>query len=195
MRIARATRASWFALSNVQQDLCGAAETGDVALLEKLFILSVQHLEGKNYDEKHAELATLVEHADIQAVLPPSLSVPPISGAQVDVFAKYSDNWTILHYSARKAKNAFMTRLFELLLDSVDVNDIVAFINSVTKSGWTPLMMAVDKGHIDTVKLLLECGADATVSSKCGDTAVTLAKDAGNVEMLQLLGNALNISF
>jgi ankyrin repeat protein len=50
----------------------------------------------------------------------------------------------------------------------------------------TALMVAAYQGHESTVRLLLSKGADANVTID-GDTALSLAKDKGNTEIVDLL--------
>ena len=38
-------------------------------------------------------------------------------------------------------------------------------------SNWTPLLAAVGSGHLDALRLLVQCGADVTVQDNCGETA------------------------
>ncbi len=49
------------------------------------------------------------------------------------------------------------------------------------------LPIAANKGHIDTVKLLLESGADVNIKSQSGDTALILATDKGYIEIIRIL--------
>ena len=44
----------------------------------------------------------------------------------------------------------------------------------------TPLQLAVDRGHNEVVKLLLECRANADVQSKGGDTILYCAVENGD---------------
>lgn len=57
-------------------------------------------------------------------------------------------------------------------------------------------MVAVGRGHLGTVKLLLEAGADPTKRDKKGRTALYYAKNSimgiTNSEEIQLIENAIN---
>jgi hypothetical protein len=54
--------------------------------------------------------------------------------------------------------------------------------------GETPLLVAVTKGHIEMVKVLLHNGADPTIPDRFGQTALGLASARGPGDMADLLG-------
>lgn len=60
-------------------------------------------------------------------------------------------------------------------------------IDSIGKSGNTALMWASYYGNIDVVQYLLEKEADFNVSNYNGETALSLARNAGNDEVVLLL--------
>lgn len=51
-----------------------------------------------------------------------------------------------------------------------------ANINAQDDEGFTPLMNACQNRHVEVVKILLEAGADISLKSKYGDTALSLVK-------------------
>ena len=51
-------------------------------------------------------------------------------------------------------------------------------------------MFASQNGHTKTVKMLLEAKADVNVANKDGDTALSIARQQGNKEIVQLLKSA-----
>lgn len=73
--------------------------------------------------------------------------------------------WTALHYAATSGNNDIV----QLLLDHF------AYIDAESPNKTTPIMMAARSGHILTVKLLLEEGADATLKNDAGMTAIDFA--------------------
>lgn len=73
--------------------------------------------------------------------------------------------WTALHYAAAVGNNDIV----KIMLDRS------AYIDAESPNKTTPIMMAARAGHILTVKLLLDEGADATLKNDQGMTAIDLA--------------------
>ena len=59
--------------------------------------------------------------------------------------------------------------------------------NLANQDGSTALTAASHKGHIDTVRLLLDAGADKHLADKGSSTALMLASQVGHRESLGLL--------
>ena len=59
--------------------------------------------------------------------------------------------------------------------------------------GWTLLMMAAHKGCYGIVKLLLENGADATIETNDGKTALQIARIAGHGEIVTLIAQYVGL--
>jgi hypothetical protein len=57
-------------------------------------------------------------------------------------------------------------------------------------SGDTALMRAAKEGHLDTVKVLIEYGADTNIRNKDGETALSLAEKNKFEDMAQALISA-----
>jgi ankyrin repeat protein len=74
--------------------------------------------------------------------------------------------WTALHYAAANGHNDIVA----LLLENY------AYIDAESPNGTTPMMMAARGGHILTVKLLLDEGADATLKNGAGMSAIDFAR-------------------
>ncbi len=80
------------------------------------------------------------------------------------------DGWAPLHYAAANGNN----KIVQMLLDKD------AFVNAVSPNATTPIMMAARGGHIYTVKLLHDNGADATLKNQRGYSAIDFAKEHKN---------------
>lgn len=87
---------------------------------------------------------------------------PPTPRFCVDIRARGIDNWSVLHFAARKGR----TQVVEYLLDQPCPPDV----NALTKNNWTPLMLAADRGHTETCRLLINKGADTNLKSNVSDT-------------------------
>lgn len=74
--------------------------------------------------------------------------------------------WAPLHYAAASGSN----EIVQILLDHS------AYIDAESPNRTTPIMMAARGGHIMTVKLLLDEGADATLKNDLGMTAIDFAE-------------------
>lgn len=77
------------------------------------------------------------------------------------------------------------------------VKDMIQSRMSVNVTGLnnrTPLMAAVKFGRLDTVRLLLENGSDPAPQDADGNTALTIARDQGNKEIIDILGKLANPS-
>lgn len=58
-------------------------------------------------------------------------------------------------------------------------------IHSRNVSGETALMLAVEKGHVDTARVLVTSGADVNEQDKSGRTVLIVASEKGNSELVQ----------
>jgi ankyrin repeat protein len=63
-------------------------------------------------------------------------------------------------------------------------------VNQATKRGTTPLMVAAQAGHEQTMKLLLSMGAEPRLKDRHGNTLIHLAALAGRVHILELVLSA-----
>lgn len=83
--------------------------------------------------------------------------------------------WTALHYAAAVGNN----EIVQLLLDKS------AYIDAESPNKTTPIMMAAMSGHILTVKLLLDEGADATLKNDVGMTAIDFARKFDHEDIVE----------
>ncbi|WP_194711168.1 ankyrin repeat domain-containing protein [Noviherbaspirillum soli] len=83
--------------------------------------------------------------------------------------------WAALHYAAAVGNN----QIVQLLLDHS------AYIDAESPNQTTPIMMAARGGHILTVKLLLDEGADLTLKNGAGMTALDFARVGGFKDIVE----------
>jgi ankyrin repeat protein len=61
-------------------------------------------------------------------------------------------------------------------------------VNEADESGWTALMYASQKGHVEVVRLLLAReGVEVNKTEQDGATALMVASDCGHVDVVRLL--------
>lgn len=89
--------------------------------------------------------------------------------------------WTALHYAASGGQVAAI----HLLLAHH------AYIDAESPNGTTPLMMAAQYGNIESVKLLLERGADATLKNQLKLDALDFAEIGSRPDAIKLLSAVL----
>jgi uncharacterized protein len=89
--------------------------------------------------------------------------------------------WTALHYAAAAGDETIV----RLLLDKA------AYIDAESPNGTTPIMMAAMNGHIYTVKLLLDEGADATLRNQVNMSAIDFANAYGHRDIAEGLAYRL----
>jgi len=65
-----------------------------------------------------------------------------------------------------------------------------ANVNTQDDQGWTPLMIAADRGNAEAVTTLLTAKADPNLTNKQGATALMIAEAHGNTETAKLLADA-----
>jgi len=63
-------------------------------------------------------------------------------------------------------------------------------VNAGQQEGWTPLMEAVLHDDVEIAKMILARGADPKAQNDAGKSAIGLAADRNNAEMLKLLKTA-----
>ena len=85
--------------------------------------------------------------------------------------------WAPLHYAATSGH----VPLIDLLLENH------AYIDAESPNGTTPLMMAAQYGTTESVKFLLEAGADPTIKNQLGLTAVNFAQRANRPDAIELI--------
>jgi uncharacterized protein len=90
--------------------------------------------------------------------------------------------WTALHYAAAVGNNPIV----QLLLEHH------AYIDAESPNKTTPIMMAARGGHILTVKLLLDEGADLTLKNDQGMSALDFARKHDKQDIVDGLTYRMN---
>jgi len=148
------------------------AEEGDAT---KLGVLLAHHFPVAPTDgEEGAEKA------------PPPAAEEKKGGEKLNLGITGIDNWTALHYAARKGHVAVV---HALLTHSPETRKMLN-IDSRTRNDWTPLMLAADRGHLLVVQLLLKLGANPRLVTQDGKTAFDLASENNHTEVAKLVEKA-----
>ena len=92
--------------------------------------------------------------------------------------------WTPLHYAAAHP-TAVSVEMVELLLEEN------AYIDAASPNETTPLMMAARYGHRDSVRALLEAGADVSLCNQQGLAALDFAVESSRRDVADLIVRAL----
>lgn len=119
-------------------------------------------------------------------------SQPGLSNREtMDLFAKTlavapstwrdsNDNTLLIHMASRN-KTHIVKRL---------IHELYVPVNATNKDGMTALHMAAQNGAQETCSELLNSHADATLKNKNGDTAATIAQNAGHMDLFHTLKRA-----
>jgi ankyrin repeat protein len=98
------------------------------------------------------------------------------NGAPVSPLA----GWTPLHYAAFENRTAVINYLLTKN----------AHKDALAPNGYTPLMLAARNGHLEAATALLHADADLGIRGPAGETALSIATDRKNEEMVKLLKRA-----
>lgn len=60
-------------------------------------------------------------------------------------------------------------------------------VNQIDPEGWTPVMVAADRGFSRIVRVLMDNGAEVSVSARDGNTALISAAQRGHLAVVQML--------
>jgi ankyrin repeat protein len=95
---------------------------------------------------------------------------------------------TPLMYAAGRGSEIVTNRL----LDSIEPEQRIDYMNAVDRYGMTALMHACARGHSEAAAALVAGGADFHVMDHAGDTAILLAVRQGHTEVIKALIKHIN---
>ncbi|TNN59737.1 Histone-lysine N-methyltransferase EHMT2 [Liparis tanakae] len=101
------------------------------------------------------------------------------SGATV--YHVEEDGYTGLHHAAKLGN----LEIVNMLLETGQVD-----VNAQDNGGWTPIIWSAEHKHVDVIKVLLNRGADVTISDKELNVCLHWAAYAGNVDIAELVLNS-----
>ena len=147
-----------------------ALQENSMKVFETLLNARAIDLEAKSFNGNTALMIACYK------VNKPAVEALLAKGAQVN-----RPGWTPLHYAAASGNNDIVRMLVER----------AAYIDAESPNKTTPLMMAARGGHIMTVKLLLDEGADATLKNDLGMTAIDFAEKHNHKDIAEGLTHRL----
>jgi ankyrin repeat protein len=155
--------------------------------LDTALILSVRHRAWKVF-------ALLLKHPDVQLDArsrngDTALMIAAFNGdtkAALELIDKGAEinrpGWTALHYACAVGNLVLIRKLIETS----------AYIDAESPNKTTPLMMAARGGHLSSVQLLIDEGADLTAKNELGLNAIDFAKSQNHVMIINLLERYVN---
>ncbi|CAM9425723.1 unnamed protein product [Lampetra fluviatilis] len=88
-----------------------------------------------------------------------------------------------LHYCARSGNAEILTEM----LKHIGANQMQHVLNRADQNGWSPLLMAAEKGHVEVVRILLKNNARVDVFDELGKAALHLAAENGHEGIADIL--------
>ena len=148
--------------------LHSAAEAGDVTEIESLLALgfSIDRRDGAGA----TPLMVAADNGKLQAV-------KCLLKQGADPSLQDNSGWNLLHFASEGGN----PEVIELMLNHV------SSIDSINKTGITPLMIAAFTDKLQAVKSLLKQGADPSLQENRGWNVLHFASEGGNPEVIELM--------
>jgi ankyrin repeat protein len=157
------------ALSQRDKDLIQSSYDGELAHVE---VLIMKGATVNSQDQKKRTPLILASSNGHLAVVEFLVS----KGAEVNL--EDSDRQTALMYASKRSFNEIAAFL---LKNGAEVN------GQSKKKGMTALMLAAGWDNVELVRMLLEHGADPSLTDIFGNTAKVFAEEMGNTDVLDML--------
>ncbi|KAJ8386825.1 hypothetical protein AAFF_G00166200 [Aldrovandia affinis] len=139
-----------------------------------------QNREGETSLHLAAELRKEATHCDGEDVR----IITTLMEYEADITAATKESGeTPLHYCARVGN----TDVLQEMLSSVRPSWLQQAINRHAKNGWSPLLLAAERGHTEVVRILLQNHARVDVFDEHGKAALHLAAERGHEEIADVL--------
>jgi len=100
---------------------------------------------------------------------------------------KDADGKLPLHYASEAGREDFVHLILDLSRLGYSKREAGSIINSQTRKGLTPIMLAVDQGNHDVVELLARNDADLHLRAEDGKNALDIAAHAGYSSISKML--------
>ncbi|CAF0858490.1 unnamed protein product [Brachionus calyciflorus] len=162
---------------NIYEDLLNASANGDKETCEN--ILKIQEIEINKLISGHTCLQAACHNGNIDIV-----KMLLKRRARIEIEASDKDGDRAIHHSAYGNQSKIIEILYE------HVTDKKKFLNSRNKKFQSALHIAVCKQHVDSVKILIELGANLNLQDCNGDTPLHDSILTQNDNILILLLNA-----
>ncbi|XP_065831398.1 uncharacterized protein [Oscarella lobularis] len=104
---------------------------------------------------------------------------------QCDVNVENQNKWAALHFASSKGRSAIVEYL---------VGNSAVDVNGQTNDGSTALMLACEKGHLSTVRILCSYGCDVNVKDQIGRTAFHIASFNGHSDVVKYIVNNCSVN-
>ncbi|WVZ95666.1 hypothetical protein U9M48_041400 [Paspalum notatum var. saurae] len=134
----------------------------------------------------------VISSPQLLADLAAALDEDGTGAASVAAAVRDANKRTALHFAAREGRTDVCRFLIDNLRLPVDPKDddarqLTPETASFLHPGETPLIHATRQGHLHTAEYLLDRGADPSVATNLGATALHHAAGIGNMELMKLL--------
>ena len=128
--------------------------------------------------------ATLISHNTLHFPEEDRMIVKMLMENEADVtILTEANKESAIHYVARYGNAGILKEI----IDHTNVGVMQISVNKQNNMGWSALLGAASKGHIECVQMLLNCNARVDVFDNEGRSALHLAADCGSMDVCKAL--------